>query len=211
MRPADQPTYHGLLLAAGAGTRMGRPKALLRDETGEPWVRRGVRVLREGGCDQVTVVLGAGADEARPLLDGSECHVVVAEDWAEGLSASLRAGLVEVARSDALAVAILLVDLPDVTAEVVRNVAAWVLDPDQVARAAYDGRPGHPVVVGRDHWADLAAAVVGDRGARDFLDEVDPLLIDCGDLATGRDVDTPDKLGEGPADPSPTRGQRGAV
>ena len=58
-------TLHGLLLAAGAGRRMGMPKALVRDDAGEPWLVRGVRALRDGGCDAVTVVLGAGAEEAR--------------------------------------------------------------------------------------------------------------------------------------------------
>lgn len=186
----------GLLLAAGAGTRMGRPKALLRESSGEPWVRRGVRVLQEGGCGQVTVVLGAGADQARPLLDGTDCQVVVAEDWAAGMSASLRAGLSRVAESDAVAVAVLLVDLPDVTAGIVRIVAAEVRNPNDIARAAYHGRPGHPVVIGRDHWAGLGEAVEGDRGARDYLEHQHPLLVECGDLATGLDVDGP-----GPAAP----------
>jgi len=54
---------HGLLLAAGAGRRMGRPKALVPG-----WLRASVAALRAGGCDRVTVVLGAGADEAAPLL-----------------------------------------------------------------------------------------------------------------------------------------------
>ena len=83
----------GLLLAAGAGRRMGMPKALVRDDVGEPWLLRGVATLREGGCEDVTVVLGAAADEASALLDGAGVDVVVATDWAEGMGASLRAGL----------------------------------------------------------------------------------------------------------------------
>ena len=62
---------HGLLLAAGAGSRMGMPKALVRADDGEPWLVRGVRTLVEGGCAQVTVVLGASAEEALPLLEGA--------------------------------------------------------------------------------------------------------------------------------------------
>jgi CTP:molybdopterin cytidylyltransferase MocA len=85
----------GLLLAAGAGRRMGRPKALLRDNDGVPFLERGVQLLLEGGCERVTVVLGASADEARGLLGPSAApvEVVVAEDWDEGMGASLRAGL----------------------------------------------------------------------------------------------------------------------
>jgi CTP:molybdopterin cytidylyltransferase MocA len=182
---------HGLLLAAGAGTRMGRPKALMRDPDGTSWLRRTVTVLRDGGCEPVTVVLGAGVDEATPLLDDSGVAVVVAEDWAEGMGASLRAGLRAIAGSDAVAVAVMLVDLPDVSAEVVRQVAGRVTDPDQLARASYAGRPGHPVVIGRDHWVAVADSVAGDHGARDYLASHGVVDVECGDLATGRDRDSP--------------------
>ncbi len=63
-----------------------------------------------------------------------------------------------------------------------------------LARAAYEGRPGHPVLIGRDHWAGAREAAVGDRGARDYFETHPPVLIECGDLATGRDVDTPTDL-----------------
>ena len=155
--------HHGLLLAAGAGTRMGKPKALMRDPDGTSWLSRTVAVLREGGCEAVTVVLGAGADDAAPLLRDTGAAVVVAEDWSEGMGASLRAGLRALAGSDAVAAVVMLVDLPDVTAEVVRHVAARVTGPGQLARASYAGRPGHPVVIGRDHWAAAADSVAGTR------------------------------------------------
>lgn len=83
------------MLAAGAGSRFGGPKALARTADGEPWVARAVHVLLDGGCDRVVVVLGAGADAARGLVpDDARVSVVVADDWASGVSASLRAGLV---------------------------------------------------------------------------------------------------------------------
>ena len=71
----------GLLLAAGAGRRMGMPKALMSDDAGS-WLVRGVATLRDGGCTRVTVVLGAEADRARPLVDPLDVSVVVADDWA---------------------------------------------------------------------------------------------------------------------------------
>jgi CTP:molybdopterin cytidylyltransferase MocA len=182
---------HGLLLAAGSGTRMGRPKALVRDPDGTSWLRRTVAVLEEGGCEAVTVVLGAGADEAAPLLEGTGAEAVVAEDWAEGMGASLRAGLNSLAGSDAHAAVVMLVDLPDVTPDVVRKVVALVVGPGGLARATYDGRPGHPVVIGRDHWAPVADDVGGDQGARDYLANHGVLDVECGDLATGRDRDSP--------------------
>ncbi|MDQ4052870.1 MAG: nucleotidyltransferase family protein [Actinomycetota bacterium] len=180
-------TITGLLLAAGAGSRMGMPKALVRDPDGTSWLRRSVAALADGGCDVVTVVLGARADEARALVPDS-VDVVVADDWADGMSASLRAGLG--AMGDADAVVLSLVDLPDVTAEVVSRVVAGGAGRTTLSRAAYGGRPGHPVVIGRDHWAGVVASATGDQGARPYLAAHDVALVECGDLATGQDRDT---------------------
>lgn len=176
----------GLLLAAGAGRRMGTPKALVHDPDGTGWLRRSVEVLATGGCAPVVVVLGAAAEEARSLLAGLDVQVVVADDWAEGMGASLRAGL---AAAPGEAVLVGLVDLPDVTAAVVGRVLAAGSGPGVLARASYAGRPGHPVLIGRDHWAPVTAAAVGDAGARDHLAVSAVALVECGDLATGRDVD----------------------
>lgn len=180
---------HGLLLAAGEGRRMGMPKALVREDDGTSWLHRSLAALRDGGCDPVTVVLGAGAAEARLLLDGSVAAVIAA-DWAEGMGASLRAGLTAVgARDDAEACLVSLVDLPDVDAGVVRRVVDAASGPGVLARAAYDGEPGHPVLLGRDHWAGVVSSATGDRGARDYLAAREVVLVECGDLATGRDRD----------------------
>jgi molybdenum cofactor cytidylyltransferase/nicotine blue oxidoreductase len=170
---------------------MGRPKALVRDATGEPWLVRGVRALRNGGCDAVTVVLGASADEAVPLLAGTGAAYVLAADWAEGMAASLRTGLASVADGDAEAAVVSLVDLPDVGPAVVRRVTDLGTDPGTLARASYDGAPGHPVLLGRDHWHGVIETATGDRGARDYLATHAVFLVECGDLATGRDQDTP--------------------
>jgi molybdenum cofactor cytidylyltransferase/nicotine blue oxidoreductase len=183
-------TIHGLLLAAGAGTRMGAPKALVHDARGS-WLVRGVRTLRAGGCDRVTVVLGASAAEATALLDGEDVTVVTADDWAAGMSASLRAGLLALADTAPTAAVVTLVDLPDVGPDVLARVLAGAVETGTLRRASYDGRPGHPVLLGRDHWAGVTAAATGDRGARDYLAAHAVDLVECGDLATGRDVDRP--------------------
>ncbi len=174
---------------------MGTPKALVADERGA-WLPRAVSLLREGGCDSVTVVLGAAAGDARRLLDagqGPDPHVdvVVAADWAEGMGASLGAGLAALDESPADAALVTLVDLPDLVPEVVRRVRAGGAGPDVLARAAYDGVPGHPVLLGREHWAGVRASAVGDQGARDYLAARQVRLVECGDLATGHDVDAP--------------------
>jgi CTP:molybdopterin cytidylyltransferase MocA len=180
----------GLLLAAGAGRRMGMPKALVSDDAGS-WLVRGVATLRDGGCARVSVVLGAEADRARPLLDGLDVSVVVAADWAEGMGASLRAGLRSLAGSADDGVVVSLVDLPDLVPEVVaRVVASAVGDPAALARAAYAGRPGHPVLLGRDHWSGVVDSAVGDQGARAYLAPRQVTLVECGDLASGHDVDS---------------------
>lgn len=182
-------TVHGLLLAAGAGSRMGTPKALVRGEDGEPWLVRAVRALTDGGCAQVDVVLGAAAEEALPLLEGTGASAVVAADWAAGMSASLRAGLAAVDATDADAVVVTLVDLPDVSAAVVRRLLRPAVARSTLRRASYDGSLGHPVVLGRDHWAGVSARTAGDQGARGYLATHEVDVVECGDLATGRDVD----------------------
>ena len=183
----------GLLLAAGAGTRMGLAKALVIDEEGTPWLERAVAALRDGGCPEVTVVLGARAEESRRLVpDG--VGVVVADGWAEGMSASLRAGLEHLEDFDVDAAVVSLVDLPDVTDAVVRRVLTAGADSAALIRTTYEGRPGHPVVLGREHWFGVRAAAVGDRGARDYLAHHALVEVECGDLATGLDVDRPSAI-----------------
>ena len=168
---------------------MGLPKALVHDVDGTSWVQHAVEVLVDGGCNGVTVVLGASADEAVRLLDGLGVDVVLAHDWATGMSASLRAGLASLHGSDADAAVVSLVDVPDLTAAVVRRVLSQGEGDEALARASYHGRPGHPVVLGRAHWAAVAAGASGDAGARGYLDGHDTVLVECGDLATGQDVD----------------------
>jgi CTP:molybdopterin cytidylyltransferase MocA len=168
---------------------MGMPKALVRDKDGTSWLRRAVAALQDGGCSQVVVVLGARADEARLLLDGTDVTVVVSDGWEQGLATSLRTGLRSLA-TEADAALVSLVDLPDVGAAVVRRVLAAATRPDVLARATYDGRPGHPVLLGRDHWEPVTETAAGDEGAKGYLSGRDPLLIECGDLARGHDVDS---------------------
>lgn len=139
-----------------------------------------VAALAGGGCDDVVVVLGAAV-----VAVPAPARAVVARDWESGAGASLRAGLGAVADADAAVIH--LVDTPDVTADVVRRVLATGA---LLARATYGGRPGHPVVIAREFWPDLVATLRGDEGARGFLAGRDDLvLVECGDLASGEDVD----------------------
>ena len=168
---------------------MGVPKALVSDEAGS-WLVRGVGTLREGGCARVTVVLGAEAARARSLLGALEVEVAVADDWAEGMGASLRTGLRALGGSSAPGVVVSLVDLPDLVPEVVARVIAAAAGPAALARASYDEKPGHPVLIGRDHWAGVIETAVGDQGARVYLSSREVTLVECSDLASGLDVDS---------------------
>ena len=173
---------------------MGGPKALVELD-GEPLVRRALRVLSAGGCAPLVVVLGAAADEVREVLPP---HVVavLAAGWAEGMGASLRTGLsaLEELAPAPHAALVHLVDLPGVTAAAVARLAASS-GPDALVRAGYGGRPAHPVLIGRSHWAGVRASATGDAGARGYLAGHPALaLVECGDLADPDDVDTPEQL-----------------
>ncbi len=186
MTVAQRVDVTGIVLAAGAGTRAGTPKALLRLPTGEPWVEIAVRMLREGGCSRVVVVLGAEAESARLLVPG-DAEVVVAERWQRGLSESLAAGLAAASGDAAL---VTLVDLPTLPAAVVRRVLDGT---GGLRRAVVDGRPTHPVYFSKEHWmpvtASLGAGGLADTGARGYLAAHDVSQIECGDLWDGADFD----------------------
>ncbi|ANG84728.1 nucleotidyltransferase family protein [Microbacterium aurantiacum] len=186
----DERGVAGVVLAAGAGTRFGGPKALARTPDGEPWIARAVTTLTESGCREVVVVLGARADEAR-LLVPDTATVAVAADWAEGLSASVRAALRVAESTSADRAVIVPVDTPDLPVAAVRRVvaASVTTGAQTLARAVYAGRPGHPVVLGRAHWRELARTVHGDLGAGPYLRARATIEVECGDLWDGADID----------------------
>ncbi|MEU7765941.1 nucleotidyltransferase family protein [Nocardia sp. NPDC049190] len=189
-RPDISPACAGIVLAAGAGTRYGRPKVLAE---GGAWLRAAVRALRGGGCDPVIVVLGATGPTPEIVDLPPDAEHVWAADWATGLGASLRAGLIAAARTPARYVAIMPVDTPDVGADVVTRVTtAAFAAPSGLARAVFHDRPGHPVVLAHQHWKAVYAAAVEDFGARTYLTgKGDMVCVTCDDLATGVDRDFP--------------------
>ncbi|MEU0340959.1 nucleotidyltransferase family protein [Streptomyces bobili] len=186
----------GLLLAAGGGRRLGgRPKALLTHR-GRPLVEHAVQALRAAGCTRVHVVLGAAADavQERARLDG--CVPVVNQEWERGMGGSLRAGLDSLAGTGARAALVSLVDQPGVGERALARVLAAYEDESSLVSAAYEGERGHPVLLGAAHWAGVARAATGDRGARDYLKahEAQIRLVECGDVARPHDIDTVDDL-----------------
>lgn len=187
----------GLLLAAGAGRRFGRPKGTVVDAEG-PWVVRAAQALLDGGCDDVVVVTGAQAEQVEALVSGLDAVTTTrCGTWEHGMGESLRSGLTALAtrgRHMPQQALVHLVDLPDVGPGVVARVLGdGGAGTDALARAAYGGRPGHPVLLGRDHWDGVLAGADGDAGARSYLRRTAPLLVECGDLAGGVDIDVPDQ------------------
>ena len=186
----------GLLLAAGGGRRLGgRPKALL-PYAGRPLVEHAARALRDGGCSPVRIVLGAAAEDVRGHADLTGYDVTVNPDWEQGMGSSLRAGLAALAGSGARAVIVALVDQPGIGAAAVARVAGAYASPGSLAAAAYDGKRGHPILLGAEHWSGVAASAVGDQGARSYLKRHESRirLVECADIAAPADIDTPDDL-----------------
>ncbi|HEY7272930.1 MAG TPA: nucleotidyltransferase family protein [Actinoplanes sp.] len=180
----------GLVLAAGGGRRYGMPKALVRSGGGRLWVERAADTLAAAGCDDIVVVLGAAADRVRAAAPA--LPYVDNPDWPTGMASSLRVGLAALAGTDAVAAVILLVDMPGVTAAAVRRVMAHAA-PDALVIGGYGDRRGHPVLLGRDHWAGAAGAATGDHGARDYLRAHADLvhIVPVGDVADDADMDRP--------------------
>ena len=181
----------GLLLAAGAGRRLGMPKALVELE-GRTLVERGVALLKDGGCAPVLVVLGAAAEQVSLLL--TDVEIVIAEDWDEGMAASLRAGLAVLDDLGVEACIIALVDQPLVGAEAVRRLAALAGQAD-AAVATYGGQPRNPVLLDRAVWPELLS-LTGDMGARSWLRSHPQRVrhVPCDDTGSPDDVDEPADL-----------------
>ena len=184
----------GLLLAAGAGSRLGTPKALLEVD-GELLVDRAVRALAGGGCSPVVVVLGAQAADVTARAQLADAVVVVNEGWSQGMGSSLRVGLTVLGDLGAGSAVVALVDQPRVGSDVVRRLVAHPSGRPAVA-AAYGGRQGNPVRLDASVWPDVAAAAEGDVGARTWM-RAHPQRVEvvaCDDLGVDDDIDTPDDL-----------------
>jgi len=184
------PAIAAVVLAAGAGRRYGMPKALVEYE-GSLLVERAVRTAR-AVCDPVLVVLGAQAVDVWRQADLDGATVLANKEWETGMASSLRTGLAGLrgwpGRVDAAL--ILLVDMPGMTPEALTRLAAEA-SPQALAVATYDGVRGHPVLLGREHWAGVLETATGDEGARRYLAAHEVTEIDCTALADPTDLDVP--------------------
>ncbi|WP_034269169.1 nucleotidyltransferase family protein [Haloechinothrix halophila] len=177
-------TVAGVLLAAGEGSRLGRPKALV-ELGGTSLVARGVEMLAQAGCAPVHVVTGA-ADVELPGVT-----LVANPDWRTGMASSLLAGLASLP-ADVDAVVLALVDQPLIGPDAVRRLIAAYRDGALAVVATYDGRQRNPVLLRRDLWAAAADAAHDDVGARAYLRAHPDVVteVECGDIADPADIDT---------------------
>jgi CTP:molybdopterin cytidylyltransferase MocA len=160
-------TLLGILLAARPGT------------SGVPHT---VDIMREAGCTQIAVVIGAAAPEVTALLINSNVELVPS-DWTTGLSASVRAGLTWAVAQDADLALLHMVNKPDITTPVLRRVLkAAGTGPTALARAGFAGHATHPIVMGRIHWRPALESAHGDRAAGPYLKRDPCPLVSCDDL-----------------------------
>ena len=151
-----------LVLAAGASSRMGRPKAALPLGPGLGTVlSRGVATLLAAGVPRVVVVAGAHPDAVREALDGTDARVSVVDNpaWAVGQLSSLICGLNAVDDGRLEAVLMTLVDVPLVAPATVRHlIDTWRETRAPIVRPARGDMHGHPVLFDRRIFAELRAA-----------------------------------------------------
>ena len=184
----------GILLAAGQGSRLGRPKATVM-LGGRSLADRGVALLAEGRTAPVIVVTGAA--EFEPATgNATEVVTVKNPEWQTGMGSSLGVGLAAVPAGCAAAV-IALVDQPLVGPASVRRLIEAFEHGATVAVACYDGKARNPVLISREHFDAVARLAAGsDVGARPFL-RANPGLVtevECGDTGRPDDIDSQQDL-----------------
>jgi molybdenum cofactor cytidylyltransferase len=189
---SQSPTLHVVLLAAGASTRFGSPKQLVR-VNGRPLLHLAVSRAVEVAGQAVTVVLGSNAADLAPLLRHTPAAVIVNRDWSEGMGSSVRAGIARVPAT-ADAVLLMLADQPAVTAEDLRRlVGTWRRQTQSMVAAYYSGVTGVPAIFPREDFTALAG-LRGDAGARAILKRGGDRVVRVPLQAAAIDIDTPEDL-----------------
>jgi molybdenum cofactor cytidylyltransferase len=189
-----------VVLAAGTSSRMGRTKALLPlGSSGETFLGRIIRVLREGGTDAIVVVIGGDAAAVRASLPRDDAHLSSVENprYEEGQLSSLLVGLAAVERrhDNVEAVMVTLVDLPLISAATVRAVReAFRANPGApLVRPRRGERHGHPVIFNRTIFGELRRSDPA-QGAKPVVHAhaAEEVNVDVDDEGAFIDIDTPE-------------------
>jgi len=183
---------YAIVLAAGASTRFGSAKQLVR-LAGRPLLHTVVTRASEVTGNALIVVLGSGAAQLAPLLKHSTGSVVINQEWREGLASSIRAGVARLPAACS-AVMLLLADQAAVTAEDLKRLAGtWRKQPQHIAAALYSGSCGAPAIFPRSSFRSLSE-LRGDTGARALLVRNSDRVVRVPMPSAAVDVDTPEDL-----------------
>lgn len=155
----------GLVLAAGASSRMGQPKALLRLPDGRPLARTQVDLLSAAGCDPVILVVGKDADPIAAAMPGS--RLVNNPEWASGRFSSVRAGLRSIPGT-APGCIVLPVDTVGVRGETIRAMLGRT-EGAQAVRPYFRGAPGRVIWLSRALVDALLALDVAELRIDEWL------------------------------------------
>lgn len=188
--------WSALILAGGAGRRFasdGCGGKLLADLDGVPVICRLAERVLGVGFAEVIAVTGAGDTTIKAVLAGADLRISHAPDWAEGMAATLRAGIAALA-PDAAGVCVFLGDMPLVPVGLCPKLTQAARQAGYAARPVVEGKPGHPVAFTRAAFADLIA-LDGDRGATALLAaREDVAYVETADRGALLDIDTPGDL-----------------
>ncbi|HEY2340568.1 MAG TPA: nucleotidyltransferase family protein [Steroidobacteraceae bacterium] len=183
---------YAIVLAAGASTRFGSAKQLVR-LAGRPLLHTAVTRASEVTGNALIVVLGSGAAQLAPLLKHSPGSVVINQEWREGLASSIRTGVARLPAACS-AVMLLLADQAAVTAEDLKRLAgSWRKQPQHIAAALYSGSCGAPAIFPRSSFRSLSE-LRGDTGARALLVRNPDRVVRVPMPSAAVDVDTPEDL-----------------
>lgn len=188
----DAGSLHAILLAAGASTRFGSAKQLVRIGD-RPLLSLIAGRVAEVVGHALLIVLGARAAELAPLLKHSPGATLVNRDWREGMASSIRTGVARLPPSCA-GVMLVLADQAGVTTEDLRRLsAAWRRQPLGIAAAQYGGMAGAPAIFPRHLFTELSE-LRGDSGARVLLKRHADRVVRVPMTSAAFDLDTPDDL-----------------
>ncbi|MDX2090070.1 MAG: NTP transferase domain-containing protein [Kofleriaceae bacterium] len=189
-------TTGAVILAAGAGSRLGGvAKALLR-AGGESYLERIMRTARGAGAREVVVVVGQPYGERVSEAARAMGGIVVENPAPErGMASSVALGFAAIADTSVDAAWLWPVDHPFVA----HATLAWLtaaLGTHAAAQPRFEGRGGHPPLVARTLFRALAACTDSPNGARGVLAAADVVAVAVGDRAVVQDIDTPADLAE---------------
>lgn len=184
-----------IVLAAGTSSRFGDENKLLAEIEGEPVVRHAATTALASPVDEVAVVVGHEACAVREALSGLDVDFVTNDDYAQGQSTSVRAGVAAARERNWDAAIFALGDMPDVSADSIeRLVRASAADRATILAAAYDRTRGNPTLFDAIHF-DALATIEGDTGGRELIvGSGDAALVPTGDPGVVRDIDRPDDV-----------------